>query len=348
MKQLIKCLSFAIAVVLCVLIYSCERRPLYDLEPLRYVRVYLDEEIKNVTTEPDSIAKPDSIIIPDKEYFRPTVFKMIIADMPDGDVINRTILRDPGTDSSGNYLDGYISVPEGDYNILIYDIGSYDNNVVNEENFNEIKIYTNHISDRQIGYIPTLKKRMDMKKIVMEPNHFFRYVGRNLHIPSSRNVDTLKDNSGRKFIAQTIITTYKLKFKITGAEWVKSGAVVLGGMTGSAFLGRDDLNVERDSVGLFFDLKYNEKEDVVYTTFNSFEKLEDIKTKLEMFIEFIKTDGSSQVEVIDLTNIIKSEEFKKNQQIVIDEKIVIIPAQNPGGMTPSVGGWRDIETDLPM
>lgn len=58
MKRLV---SLLLPLLLCTLFAGCERRPLVDVGNTHYVRVYLDEELKNVTTgfyDP-TLAKPE-------------------------------------------------------------------------------------------------------------------------------------------------------------------------------------------------------------------------------------------------------------------------------------------------
>lgn len=99
MKRLV---SLLLPLLLCTLFAGCERRPLVDVGNTHYVRVYLDEELKNVTTgfyDP-TLAKP--------EYKTPGMLRVVLYDAASGKVAAERYLRNRGTDARGDYFDGYI------------------------------------------------------------------------------------------------------------------------------------------------------------------------------------------------------------------------------------------------
>ena len=61
-----------------------------------------------------------------------------------------------------------------------------------------------------------------------------------------------------------------------------------------------------------------------------------------------ETDGSAQVEEIDLTDKFNTSLALENQWILLDRKIIIKPIDSGGGMTPGVENWKDIEADIYM
>ena len=342
MRELFRCFLGVLAAAAFVVAGSCIRRPLYDLECAHYVRVYLDEEIKNVTMGFYNGRKPE------KEYKRPVALEIALADVHTGEVVSRALLRNSGSDGKGNYIDGYVGAEAGVYDVVVYEVGSSVTLLRNEDSFSGIAAYTNTINDRLMGYIPSLGGRMDTAKLVVQPDHLFHAVYEGLEIPAIMQVDTLRDANGEYFRAHTVVKSYYLQLSITGARWVSSAVAVLSGMGGSALLGQHDGVVESDSVSLFFWAQHNAEYRQLFTTFNTFGKLDNVRSVLELNFEFTKIDGSSQVEVLDITEVFNTPVVRENQWILLDKEIVITAPQSAGGMQPGVGGWEDIGAELPM
>ena len=342
MRGFIRYFLGVLAVVAFVLTGSCVRRPLHDLECAHYVRVYLDEEIKNVTMGFYNGRRPD------KEYKRPVALEIALADVHTGEVVSKALLRNSGSDGRGNYIDGYVGAEAGIYDVVVYEVGSSVTLLRNEGSFSGIAAYTNTINDRLMGYIPSLGWQMDTAKLVVQPDHLFHAVYEDLEIPAIMQVDTLRDANGEYFRAHTVVKSYYLQLSIVGARWVSSAVAVLSGMGGSTLLGQHNGVVESESVSLFFWAQHNEEYRQLYTTFNTFGKLENAKSVLELNFEFTKIDGSSQVEVMDITEVFNTPAVRDNQWILIDKEIVITSPKNTGGMQPGVGGWKDFGSDLPM
>lgn len=335
-------IRFFLLVVAAVVAATCVRRPLYDLESAHYVRVYLNEEIKNVTVGFYNHRRPD------KEYRRPAALEIALADVHTGEIVAKALLRNAGSDERGYYLDGYVGVEEGQYDVVIYEVGSAVTLLMGEGNFSDIAAYTNVVSERLMGYIPSLRNEMDTTKLVLQPDHLFHGVYEDLYVPATMKVDTLRDVNGDFFSAHTVVKTYYMQLGITGARWVSSAVAVLSGMGGSTMLGEHNGVVESDSVSLFFWAQHDEQEGVLYATFNTFGKLENVKSALALNFEFVKIDGSSQVEVMDITEVFNTPVVMDKQWIFIDKEITITAPQNTGGVTPGVGGWGDFGADLPM
>ena len=100
------------------LLTSCEHRPLQDFVNAHYIRVYVDENIRNVTFGfyNEQYDRP--------EHERPRVIRVVLADPVSGTIISERYLQNQGVDSMGYYLDGYIGAPAGRYNMLLYNFGS--------------------------------------------------------------------------------------------------------------------------------------------------------------------------------------------------------------------------------
>ena len=337
------------------LLVGCEHRELSDPNTGHYLRIYWDEEIKNVTCGfyDESLNHP--------EYKRPYVMRVVLADPASGRVVSERYFQHQGEDERGYYIDGYIGAEAGTYNLLVYNFGSAVTQIRNEQDFYNMQAYTNPVSDYYLQYLPASRQEIKDEDIASEPEHLFHAVGEPLVIPKTHKVDTLKTASGDWFEAHSVVKSYYLQVRVKGFEWVKSAVSLLSGMARASVLHEHDGMVTENPVNLFFTMDYTGKraardgsgtqEAVLYTTFSTFGKIPDITTELALNFEFMKTDGNSQVEKIDITAMFDTPLVKEKQWILLDHEIVITPPEGAiagGGMTPGVEKWEDVESEVQL
>lgn len=342
----------AIIVCLCACVLSsCEHRILTDPTDVHYVRVYLDEEIKNVNCGfyNESYEHPD--------FFTPVNMRAALADARTGQILHDGLLRNRGNDEKGSYLDGYVSAPAGDYNIIIYQLGSSITHVMHADSYYDMTAYTRPVSDRTMGYIPQIGNVLDREKIMDEPEHLLVARYEDIRIEHTLTADTLTTSAGEYFTASTIARSYYLQLKIVGVEWVNATGAVLSGMSGSSRMCNENGQVNDDPIHLFFSMTYADRkkragEDastaILYTTFTTFGKIPEMTSELTLNFEFTKTDGSSQTATFDITEAFKTPEAVEKQWILLDETVTITRPENTGGMNPGIEGWKDENADLPM
>ena len=349
---MMKLLPYYLLMILCCAgLISCEHRVLVDLNDKHYVRVYLDEQIRNVTF---GFYNPQ---YSHPEYRRPQALRVSLASQNTGKVQFETVLRNYGSDERGTYMDGYIAALAGDYHMIINELGSSVTQIDNTSDYYGITAYTDPISERMLAYLPVISDDIDLERTVVEPEHLMAAKCDNVSIPRSIAVDTLRNENGNYFTAQTIAKSYYLQLRIKGVEWVHAAAAVLSGMSGSFKMGLQEGIVTTDPVNLFFIMNYAEKKrnssDEVYTailntTFTTFGKIEDLASVLYLNFEFTKNDGTTQVESIDITDVFKTPMAIENQWLLLDKEIVITEPTGTGGVVPGVEGWKDIEADIIM
>ena len=330
---------------------SCEHRVLTDPMNVHYIRVYLDEQIKNITYGfyNESYEHPD--------FNSPMNIYAGLASAETGEILSEGLIRNHGNDERGHYLDGYISAPAGDYHLIMYQLGSPVTHIKDPKSYFEMTAYTSPVSDRMISYLPKTSTEIDRATILEEPEHILASRCENIHIAYSTRLDTLRTATGDYFTATSIAKSYYLQLRITGIEWVHAAAAVLSGMAGSNNLCKEEGMVTEDPINLFFTMNYADKKRrsgeetstaTLYTTFTTFGKIPDIKSELMLNFEFTKKDGSTQVESIDITEAFKTQLAIEKQWLLLDEEIQIIRPEGTGGMTPGVEGWKDETADLPM
>lgn len=330
---------------------SCEHRILTDPMNVRYIRVYLDEQIKNVTCGFYNEAYEHPGFNPPMNIYAG------LASAETGEIIAEGLIRNHGNDERGHYLDGYVSAPAGDYHLIMYQLGSPITHIKHPDSYFDMTAYTSPVSDRIMNYLPQTSASMNKSTIVEEPEHILASRCENIHLPYSMKVDTLKTATGDYFTASSVAKSYYLQLRINGVEWVHAAAAVLNGMAGSSKLCEEDGMVKDDPVNLFFTMNYADKKRVsgtdastatLYATFTTFGKIPDIKSELTLNFEFTKKDGSTQVETIDITEAFKTQLAIEKQWLLLDEEIHITRPEGTGGMTPGVEGWKDETADLPM
>ena len=343
-------IKFLAAFAMLFALVSCHHRPLQDPSNLHYVRVYLDEQIQNVTYGfyNEKLPRP--------EYNRPTVMRVVLADPETDAIVSERFLQNRGSDSRGNYIDGYISAPGGNYNLLTYSFGSAVTQVRNEKSFYRMEAYTNVISDHYLQYIPSSRLDMDNSRIVNCPEHIFHDVAEPITIEPNVDVDTLRNANGDYFTAHSMVHSYYIQVRVRGFEWIRTAVSMLSGVAGSKIMHEHEYIEMAEPVQVFFTMNYTDKERTrdsstsatLYTTFNTFGKLPDVPSIYTLNIEFVRSDGTSQVEQIDITHLFDTPAARDHRWLIIEDDIVISPPEGSGsgGMSPGVDVWTDVEADV--
>ena len=335
--------------VLTGLLMSCEHRILEDPSNGHYVRVYIDEQIKNVTYGfySDSRKRP--------EYERPRVLRVVLADPVTNKVITERYLQSYGEDERGYYIDGYIAATEGNYNLMVYNFGTPKTKLRQENDYIQVQAYTSPISDNLFQYFPTLETEIDKKTVRYCPDHLFLATCEPVKIKKNLNIDTLYTTSGDYFMAQSVVKSYYIQVRIKGFEYVTTAVSLLSGMAGTTLLHKREMD-ENDAVSVFFTMDYTDvgrtnattkggytKTAILYSTFNTFGKLPHEQSVYTMNFEFTRTDGTSQVETIDITSMFDDPLVKNEQWILIEKEIEITPTVGGGGgLVPGVDDWGDV------
>ena len=102
MKHLLLTLLAAICVLLNT---SCEHRPLSDPNNAHYIRIYLDEQIKNVTCDfyDPALEHP--------EYTRPKVLRVAVFDPATDKLVAERYLQNQGSDERGTISTDILAFP---------------------------------------------------------------------------------------------------------------------------------------------------------------------------------------------------------------------------------------------
>lgn len=349
---------------LLLLLTGCEHRPLVDPNNVHYVRVYIDESLRNVTFGfyNNALWHPT--------FERPKVMRVALCQTGTGQVVADAYLQHAGSDEQGYYLDGYITAEPGQYALMIYNFSTESTQIAHEGSYSEAMAYTNPVASYYYASMPGMRAIAQEEKLAYEPDHLFVSTREELNLHYLDRMDTLRQADGSWLRAESIVYSYYMQIRVRGIEYVTSSASVLTGLAGSKGVTSRMMNAD-DPVAIFFNMLAVEYDDepqtrtdtsegqaagegrtaIIYSTFNTFGKLPDEYTHLQITFEFIKPDGSSQVETMDITPMFDTPEVKEQQWIILDHEISITPPPaigDEGGFTPDVGDWEDINSDIPI
>ena len=335
--------------VMLIAVVSCERRPLVDLHNTHYVRVYIDEELRNVT---HGFYNPEH---QKPSYKSPSIVRVVLTDRNSGNVVHERYLRTQGEDKRGKYYDGYIVANPGCYNMAAYNFDTESSVMTGTGNLFNMASTSTEIASHLYSRIPSRSKSDSHKEsIVYDPDHVFVVDCRDVVVPYVEELDTLTTHQGDYFVGKSITKSYYLQIRVKGMEYVSTSVALLNGMAGSVNLYGKDIN-ENDEVTIYFEtIKSHQSqgdETIIYATFNTFGRLPDKKQNLEITFDFMTTYGSHHTEKIDISGKFEEPDAINNQWLIIDHTIVIPEPPAPesggnGGFRPEVEPWGDINTDI--
>lgn len=328
---------------------SCQFRPLEEMSNTHYLRVYLDEDMRNLTEGfyNESYQRP--------AYSTPQVLHVVLADPSTGDVVAERYLRNKGEDAYGRYLDGYVICDPGEWDLLVWNFDTEVTQVRDERNVFDAMGYTNEIASHLRAGLSSRNssKTEEPERIVYDPDPLF-VAQSHVVLPYVDKVDTLRPSGGGRFVAECITETWFLQVRVKGMDFVTSARSLLTGMAGSKWMWNPRMN-EADPVTLYFDMNEGERNDadattIVYATFSTFGRLPGVVNDLQVTFDFVTTYGTTYSETLDITLKFDEDEALQHQWILLDKDVVIEvpepPAIGGGGFNPGVGEWDDIETDL--
>lgn len=334
------------------LLAGCEHRPLLELTDSHYIRIYLDEHIRNVSFGfyDETKEKP--------AYKTPKVMRITLSDPVSGEVMGEQYLQESGTDERGNYIHGYIQARPGTYNLLAYNFDTESTHVKYQNDYKRMEVYTNAVNEELRNRLQSVRSVEDSRAEVVryEPDHFFVTTIDDVTLETKHRRDTIWAGKQEHPVAETVVKTYYMQVNVKGVEYVRSAVALITGMAGSVTLHNRAMIADNPST-IYFNLQNgraaskgtDEMTTVGYGTFNTFGKLPDVEGYIEITFEFHTTDNRVQTETIRVTDMFETEQVKEKQWIIIDKVIEIIPPEGEetgGGMSPGVNDWVQIEGEI--
>ncbi len=330
---------------------GCDFRPMEERSNTHYVRIYLNEDIMNITS---GFYNPNFYHPP---YVRPDIIRVGLFDQETGALVAERYLRNQGDDELGHYYDGYIIAEPGNYNLIAYNFGTESTVIGDEYNCYDMTAYTNEIASN-------LKSKLKGKgntdeipeNLRYDADHLFVARCSGVRVPNTQIIDTLSTPDGDKFFkGESIVKSYYLQIGIKGAQYISSTVSLLSGMASSANMMENETQ-DASEATLYFDMRtgdYPSDPDmaVVYTTFGTFGKLEDQENHLSISFQFLTTYGALFDVTLDITELFENSNAKDHQWIIIDKVVTIPDPPDPpnddnSGLAPTVTDWNDVFSDL--
>lgn len=348
-QMLLGCLFMFMAIV------ACEHRPLEDPSSMHYVRIYLNEHLRNVSYGFYDDTKPKP------EYKTPNVLRVTLCDPETGDVRAERYISGRGSDERGVYIDGYVAAAPGKYRLLAYSFDTQSTHVRNDKAYFDMQVYTKPISEELRSRLVSLRNaefndstRIDEWEILYEPDHFFVETDELVAVHDNIYTDTLRTADGDHFTAESVVKTYYIQVNVKGIEYVKNAVSFITGMAGAAQM-HDRTMVTDPPTSIYFEMnpgtrksRTGETVAVAFANFNTFGKIQEAEGYILVTFEFNTIYGTTQVETIRLTEMFDTPQVRDNQWIIIDKTIEIIPpeGETAGGLTPGVNKWEEIEGNI--
>lgn len=250
---------------------------------------------------------------------------------------------------------GYIHPAPGDYDFVIYNIGTESTQVRNESFLMDIEAFTSEVSaflkgqlEKFLASIAKSKaaksdtKAPEEEKVVYEPDYLFVGKADDVNIPV-----VYEDEGEREIViemdAHSVVETWKVSVvNVIGMEYVQNVVAIISGQAESHFLGR---GVDSDkAVSIYFEKYKDEENNALVGTFNTFGKHPTEQGMLSFDINVTDTGGEEHHFHFDVDS-----QFMDNpdNHIIIEEQIEIEePKTGGGGFDPSVEDWEDVKTDI--
>ncbi len=334
-------------VVMSLLLCTCEHRELMEINNRHYIRIYLDEHLRNVTYGfyDESKQKP--------EYKTPRGIHVMLCDPQNGNVMGERYLQSGGSDERGNYVHGTIVAKPGVYNLLAYNYDTEATHIKNKGSYYGMEVYTNPINESLRNRLQSVRSNENTRvgEVRYEPDHVFVTTVEGIHIDDNPDMDTLYTVENTHPTAQSVTLTYYIQVNVKGVEYVRSASALITGMSGSVRIHNRSLVPEMES-SIYFNLqnglskeRNSQQTAVAYASFNTFGKLPNTEGYIEITFEFNTTDGKVQTETFKVTDLFETPDVKERQWIIIDKTIEIIPPEGStgNGMSPDVTQWEQIE-----
>ena len=327
MKKIFYCIS---AIILVMLSASCERDEMDEISGTHYIRVYINENIKNVTEG----IHYENIEVP--ELTLPKALRVMLCDQITGEIVSERYLQDTGRDDKGYYFDGYVAADKGDYRLIVYNYGTETTQIRNAGNGLLAEAYTEPISAQynteSLDFDARESMSLDNTNIIYNPDHLWTVSDPYVHIESNQDRDTIYAQNHEYYKANSIVNTYYYEVKVSGAQWIDSISSNITSIAGSKIIHDGEILTTSPSVQ-YLNMKKNKvlpaqkdlQTTTYYATFNTFGKQPNSKSSIYITLNFKMTDGSMQNKKIDITDLFYNEDAVQHNWL-LDKDVISLSA----------------------
>ena len=330
---------------------GCQRRALEDM--MERINLRVDVNIKAVASVTTHVYN-EHIPIPD---LNTDMMRVMIYDPKTKNLLTQSFISNKSTSEDGSQvLTGELNISYGDYDMLVYNFDTPTTLVKGENNENTILCYTDALPPSvRAHYLGMLASAMKAGSkadddpyadldINYEPDHLLVAPEYNLHVSPHDTVVVIHTE------ARTVVDTYYIQIRVKGMQFASSATAIISGLAPSRLMGLDEPVVDRPSAICFdlnksIDTKYDEYQDVLCATFNTFGKIQDATSDLLVTFNVVDTGGNLQQKVVNLDEIFKSEDAVLRHWLLIEEIFEVDPPVGPENPSQSGGGFQPVVDD---
>lgn len=276
----------------------------------------------------------------------PEYVEILFYDKETNNLVTSSILPPEG---------GYVSVPTGEYNLVIYNFGTESTQIDNIQNRLLAEAYTSDITKEMRSRLNAVKNhtnsitKVDSRAyeddpIIYEPDHL--YVAR-----EDVSVPSFLDKTSECRItatAETIVEVYSMEvLGVTGAENIERVDAFITGQIRSKYFATEDIN--EAPATLYITMSPDPVNNRLYTVFGTFGKLTGEENHVYLDITVTDSGGGQYRYIYDVTDQF-DDTANDNKKIHIDGSQIDIPEalHGGGGIDPSVGEWEEETIEVPL
>lgn len=341
--------------VFAVALTGCNRRELEDM--MERVNLRVDVNIKAVASVTTHVYN-EHIPLPD---LNTDMMRVMVYDPKTKNLLTQSFISNKSVSEDGSQvLSGELNISYGDYDMLVYNFDTPTTMVTGENNENTILCYTDalppSVRAHYLGMLANAKNAgskadndtYDDLAINYEPDHLLVAREHNLHVSPHDTVVVIHTE------ARTVVDTYYIQIRVKGMQFASSASAIISGLAPSRLMGLDQPVVDHPSAICFdlnksIDTKYDEYQDVLCATFNTFGKIQDATSDLLVTFNVVDTGGNLQQKVVNLDEIFKSEDAIERHWLLIEDEIFEVTpppvtppdSQTGGGFQPVVDDWQE-------
>jgi len=240
---------------------------------------------------------------------------------------------------------GFIDVPVGTYNILVYTVGNETTIVRNTRRQGTVQAYTNSRgmslmmtrSDEDGNVIDNIQY-----PIVNEPDYLYVGTAENMFIPPKSDIsETVRIHVELKSIVET--WTFIAR-DIDGADRISHMSCYVTGQIQERYLW--DLRYSDNVCAIPFAAGYDVDGGMIKGEFTTFGKHPMALSEVFLNVQVVHADGALYQWIFNVTDQFTDPDNTKHE-LIVTEKIVI-PDTEAGGLTPHVNDWSAEITNVPL
>ena len=320
------------ALALLVLAPACKRIPLYDPRS----DVYLKLDIR-LATDVRLSADIDYDSYPELQEKvlgrRPESVRVCFYDTGTHELVAEDLLPAEG---------GFIDVPAGTYDLMVYSLGSEATRVSDTGTRAGAYAFTGGAGSKVRTRAGDGEGPGTEYPVIYEPDHLFAGCIPGVVIPVHADIDR---TVGLECEMTTLLETYTFEVRfVEGAERIREADVYITGQTPGKYLW--DRRFPNKACALRFRSQVDAGKGHLFSVCNTFGKLPGVRNDVYLNVLATSQDGGRYQWTFDVTDQFDNPD-NTGHEIIVEERIVV-PESGAGGFLPTVGDWNAEIIEVPI